>query len=1029
MTLRTILRYLLLILFTFLAFPFVFYKQPETGLDPSWNIAIHLAIKYDLIFGKDFVFTYGPLGFLCTRLPIAIPKIVYLLFDFFFLFNLLFVLNETFKKEMKIAVCLFLFALFVISAYEGAEQWYFFFYLFYLFSFLTQPNKIFYLVLASLLVIICFYIKLSLGIIALPTFVLTISFIAFQKRITWKRGGLILFFFFIALGISAYFLHVDLTGYILNSLQIINGYNDAMYLVGEPELIPFLHAGSAVMTAYLLLILFRLTKTLYHKAFVQQLDEFFIYGILALYFFVLFKNGFVRNDGHNYYFFRGILFAVALLFLFSPKGSARTFISIFCWITLFISLWAVNSLPGSFKPVTRIVSMSVFASKWREADKYFSDLSNYSVAPEIDSSFENEELKKTVGKSSVDVVPAEISQIYFNELRYNPRPVIQSYSAYNEFLDSLNQQKFKSENKPDYILFSAGSIDDRYPFFDEARTKLAILSNYRVEKSIVDQLVLAKKQMPARLVRGNTEIRSARLGKNITIPKSSSLQFTRIRVHYDTWGRIKRFFFRPPGLSITFTLTNGDSSTYRAVTTLLEGGVIINKFIDTNEEFELLMRAQGSLNTDIKKIRLHAPKGVRGFRESIQLITTHYWLNDSTPKSPSTEDSLGIEALYSKYKPTVLHEPCRISDSIQFRIESLKTHSRFIQITGWAFLENKNNTSGHNTVLLQSKDTIFEAVTVQKIRPDLLLYFQRNDLGRSGFSATVTTRSLRPGTYRIGIKIMDDKMNTTRISYSDHEVIIRKPPHIEKLGKINPGKEPKDLLYGIESVDEDDEQIRIAGWAAVMNKDSRKVTTSILLLSETEAYRISTEKISRTDVAEYFHDPLFAQSGFSSFINKAELPKGIYKVGIEETLKEKNQHLISISDRIIRIRFPDFFVPTPTGLPGLAEFPQGIDEAKDEKDYYTISGWAAPGQSDFNGHIIQVMLQSGKNTFICDTERRIRKDVTNYFKNQFNLDNCGFMVRIKKDVLPRGRYQVGIYLRHPNEKGGVQFINQFLVRD
>src|SRR3954469_22853519 len=89
-----LIRAALIIFLLFIAFPFLFVKVPGTGLDPSWNIAIHLALKYDLVFGKDFVFTYGPLGFLCTRLPIAVPAAVYVLFDIFFLFNFLYILYK-----------------------------------------------------------------------------------------------------------------------------------------------------------------------------------------------------------------------------------------------------------------------------------------------------------------------------------------------------------------------------------------------------------------------------------------------------------------------------------------------------------------------------------------------------------------------------------------------------------------------------------------------------------------------------------------------------------------------------------------------------------------------------------------------------------------------------------------------------------------------------------------------------------------------------------------------------------------------
>ena len=65
----------------FFLFPNSFYSAASAGIDASYNLGINLAWKYHLIFGKDFVFTFGPLGILNYRLSVAVPGWVYLLFD------------------------------------------------------------------------------------------------------------------------------------------------------------------------------------------------------------------------------------------------------------------------------------------------------------------------------------------------------------------------------------------------------------------------------------------------------------------------------------------------------------------------------------------------------------------------------------------------------------------------------------------------------------------------------------------------------------------------------------------------------------------------------------------------------------------------------------------------------------------------------------------------------------------------------------------------------------------------------------
>ena len=37
---------------------------PKAGLDPSWKMTLNWAWENEVSFGKDLIFTYGPLGFL-----------------------------------------------------------------------------------------------------------------------------------------------------------------------------------------------------------------------------------------------------------------------------------------------------------------------------------------------------------------------------------------------------------------------------------------------------------------------------------------------------------------------------------------------------------------------------------------------------------------------------------------------------------------------------------------------------------------------------------------------------------------------------------------------------------------------------------------------------------------------------------------------------------------------------------------------------------------------------------------------------
>ena len=49
------------------------FETPGPGVDASWNAGLAMAVEQGLHFGRDVVFTYGPLGFLSTPLPFVGP--------------------------------------------------------------------------------------------------------------------------------------------------------------------------------------------------------------------------------------------------------------------------------------------------------------------------------------------------------------------------------------------------------------------------------------------------------------------------------------------------------------------------------------------------------------------------------------------------------------------------------------------------------------------------------------------------------------------------------------------------------------------------------------------------------------------------------------------------------------------------------------------------------------------------------------------------------------------------------------------
>ena len=775
---RAYLPYLFITLFLFLLFPPAFYSVPTKGIDPSFDIAFHLAYKYHLVFGKDIVFTLGPLGILDSRLPISINLFVYLLFDLYFLGTLFLMLKDMFKRHFSIPVVVFIFLGILISPYDHPFQRYFLFFLYFLLAFIREPGKNLYFIQSALLSILCFYYKVNIGVVAVSLFLITIGYVFIRKKSSPRACLLRLLSYFVVILVTGHFLHVDLMGYISGGLQVIDGYTDAMGFTLGKDYTRFVTAAVLIVLAFFALGAWLLLSSIYKKELTRNADPLFILGILSLASFLIFKSGFVRADKTHMALFFNIAWPLTgLLYLYLSRDVERKIAACCGWATLIVSCWALNGLSDRGPNELSILRLGLLPAKMHQIGSYFNQLANYNKALAASDRLRSapNELKELIGDHTADIIPLEISKIYFNGLRYDPRPVIQSYSAYNVYLDSLNEQKYLSPDAPDYILFALAGIDNRLSFFDESRTKLAIFGRYTVAGKVGGDLLLRKKPVPEDLRRSKEEIIQAHLGEDIPVKKSDGLQYARIIVHYSLRGRVKRFIYQAPSLAITVTLPEGVTKTYKTFPAMLADGLIINKFVATEDDFQLLMQSDGRLGNDILKIRIDKVPGSRGFANTIEIRNSLYVFPDK-PEPERHADSLELAKTimeFNKYKPVPIDPSLYERDSFPTSIESIETYSPLIRMEGWAYRENADNSHIVVRAALLSGDSLYTLPSTPQTRRDLLSYFKRTDITGAGFKALVSKSQLMPGNYRVELIIDDTIRKKSWISPTDQEIKIK----------------------------------------------------------------------------------------------------------------------------------------------------------------------------------------------------------------------------------------------------------------
>jgi hypothetical protein len=762
------IRYFLFAFILFLVFPQAYYFEPLSGLDPSYIIATHLAYKYNLVFGKDIVFPFGPLAILDDRFPIAISRWVFLLFDGYFLLSLFLLLKAVIQKRTGYGPIVFLLLAVLLALNEPPFQWFFLLFVFYLFSFLKEPSGILPITQVGLLSLICLFYKVNLGIPAVFLFVVMLHYMVFRRRISLLRYAIILCSYLGCLLFLVWLLRVDLKGYIAGSLELIDAYSDAMFMPAGHYTLFLIGALLIFLLVFsrwvYLLVLYRRMQREREGA-----DELIVYGVTAFLLFILYKSGFVRMDNyHMSHFFHIAALITAGLYVFSLPGPSRKRASVYCWVILGICIAAANTIPRLEHPYFSGDLLRHFSI--RKIGNYFQGIEDFDKASATAQGSAND-LKKIIGEHTVDIIPTEISEIYFAGLRYDPRPVIQSYSAYNTYLDSLNYRKYLSPAAPDYVLFSLESIDHRYAFFDESRTKMAIFSHYRVAGEVGGDLLLKK----AALIPLRKEAEDAidgQLGSDIPVDSRYDLQYSRIFVRYSLWGKIKRFLYQPPALTITFLLDNGDSVTYPAISTMLEDGIILNKYVDILQDFRLLIQSGGRAGAAIKQIRIDEDPDNKGFEREIRMANSYYSF-PVKPEPEHREDSLGVAAIIREndsYIPSPVDPAGYKPDSFRCSIETLRTYSPLIRIQGWAEREIAGEDHTTLNAVLRKGDTVYELPSEKYYRADV------KDLAANaaggGFISRVSRVQLPAGNYQIGIVIADTVSRKRWIRYTDRRIVI-----------------------------------------------------------------------------------------------------------------------------------------------------------------------------------------------------------------------------------------------------------------
>ncbi|WP_064197376.1 MULTISPECIES: hypothetical protein [Emticicia] len=612
------------------------------NIDASWHEALVMAIDKGFVFGRDFIFNYGPLGYLNTGLlPKSVSIWVLVAAEILTLVNYLIIIKLCFQKSPKNFWLVAIAALVIFMPWGFISDTSFTFFYFFIFWLLyaKQTHNSGALILAIVLSVLIFYIKVNLSIIVYGLFWLSLCYFWWAKAFTLRTLIFCLFCQILLTYVFSILLHVDVPAYLGASLKIIDAYQDAMatMLLSSKDLAVLL-----VFEGLIVLVVLLFALRTFSWLFKNHFFGLYLYVLIALAWFLGFKQAHTAVGAYNIFGFFLLMPPLAtLIYLFSENQeklwAGRMFVVVLCLQLVATQIIRYYVGEKTFKGYVLTYPPDAIANDIKEKGFEFDHILqiiagknpvnylNRLVSYQYDDNFKDSpvvlpvDLKSKIGNASVDIVPHQISHIYFNQLNYNPRPVIQSYQANSDWLMKKNGGKYVSTTAPAIVLFRIDPFREQNPFWVETDLTESLLRNYQLTDTCVIQqdsfAVFQKNKVLKKITSSKISTIKAKLNEEIPIPQSSSPIRFSADIQYSVKGKLSRLLFQPPYLYCSVTYENGKQENFRVIDKILKGGVFINQKVITHAELSNFFVNKGVDNQRVTKIRFWSNQA-SGFEQS-----------------------------------------------------------------------------------------------------------------------------------------------------------------------------------------------------------------------------------------------------------------------------------------------------------------------------------------------------------------------------------------------------------------------------
>jgi hypothetical protein len=547
--------------FAVVAFPSLRPIAWGEGIESSWQMALHESVARHLVYGRDFTFTYGPLGFVATPYDMfgLAPTAALWRLGVHTLFCLAVGLNVWTCRSALLA-CAMAAVIALSQVQEDLPAVILLSELAFLWWSLLRGD-FWPAVPAALLAAVGLLVKFNFGVAGVLSLgVWAVLVAAGRQRRRLVRWSLPLLAVFLAAFLGLFRAYGGPAGavpeFLRGSLRLAEGYSAQMSLPGPK--------GEGITIAALAFVAVAVAAGGW-----RDRRYVILAVLLAIPGFVVLKSAFVRHDPTHAALFVSCLPAFAALFLVLPATRFQGWAAVaLCVLISAVATYRRDWLyrEAGWDPKAALLPLghrNLFdAAHWPQARRIVREASMWQVAamrlpPPV---------RARVGRATIDAYPWEASILFANGLDWRPRPVFQSYTAYTPELDEVNARHYRSDAGPRFILYRQEAIDGQHPWFVDPLTLMEIYLRYDIADRAGRSLLLKRRSQPRGGPPRPMGTETVRLGQRIAVwADGPHLVYVALRFRLTPAGAVRDKVWKVYAPSLQLHMADGTTRTHRIV--------------------------------------------------------------------------------------------------------------------------------------------------------------------------------------------------------------------------------------------------------------------------------------------------------------------------------------------------------------------------------------------------------------------------------------------------------------------------------